>query len=334
MRPTDLKQLIFDRFKANIKRPLHIVSSPGLGKTQIAKQAAKELNVGFMMIHAPLMQPEDYGFPVISADKKNVSFIVSKDKFPVEGSSCPETGILLIDELPQADNSGQKIFSQLLQEREIHGQSLKPGWKVISTGNKTTDRAGANRLLSHLRDRITAVELEASRDDWVNWAIDNGIKSEVISFIQFRTDLLSEFNAQAEASPTPRSWSEGVSADLGIVSRTIEHAVFSGSVGVGAATEFTAFLQIYRDLPDPDVILKNPEKEKVPHKPAVLYALCGSLGSRTDTKNFGDIMKYVMRMPPEFTVLFVKDVIRRKNEIAETETFRKWANGPGAKILT
>lgn len=334
MRPQDLKQLIFDRFKADIMRPLHVVSSPGLGKTQIMSQAARELKIGFKMIHAPLMQPEDYGFPIISADRKDVSFIVSKDKFPVEGSNCLEYGILGIDELPQADNSGQKIFSQLLQEREIHGQRLKPGWKIVSTGNRTTDRAGANRLLSHLRDRITEVELEASLDDWSNWANDNKIQSEVIAFIRFRPDLLSAFDPQADKSPTPRSWCEGVSADLGIVNRNVEHACFTGSVGVGAATEFVSFLQIYRDLPNPDAILLNPETAPVPKKPAVLYATVGALSNRATPDCFQKLMKYTSRMAPEFTVLFVKDVIRRKPEIAETPTFRQWASTDGAKILT
>lgn len=334
MRPADLKQLIFDRFRADLKRPLHVVSSPGLGKTQIMGQAAKELGIGFKMIHAPLMQPEDYGFPVISADRKDVNFIVSKEKFPIEGSDCPETGILGIDELPQADNAGQKIFSQLLQEREIHGQRLKAGWKIVSTGNRTTDRAGANRLLSHLRDRITEVELEASLDDWCDWAFNHNIQTEVIQFLRFRPDLLSHFDPQADKSPTPRSWCEGVSADLGIVDRKVEHSVFTGSVGVGAATEFVSFLQIYRDLPNPDAIMLNPETYEIPKKPAVLFALVGALVNRTSGNNFETAMKYVSRMKPEFTVLFVKDVIRRKSEVADTQTFKRWASSDGAKILT
>src|SRR5688500_16906712 len=102
MRPAEMKTLISNRFKANVKRTLYVTSSPGLGKTQIAEQAAQELGVAFMVIHAPLMQPEDYGFPAINSTRDDVDFIVSKSKFPLMGSDCPDTGILLIDELPQA----------------------------------------------------------------------------------------------------------------------------------------------------------------------------------------------------------------------------------------
>lgn len=334
MRPIQLKQLIEARFKAGIKRPLHIEGSPGLGKTQIPAQVSKELDIGFQALHGPLLQPEDYGFPVISADKSDVDFIVSKHKFPVEGSAYPDKGILLLDELPQCDMSAQKILANLAQEREIHGQKLKDGWMIISTGNRVTDRAGANRLLSHLRNKITSVELEVSLDDWTNWALANGIATEVIAFIRFRPDLLNAFDPQAECNPTPRAWCQGVSAALGNIPAELEFPTFKGDVGEGAAAEFTAFLKIYRKLPSPDAILMSPDTAEVPKDPATLYALCGALANRTTGDNFDRVMKYTSRMSPEFTVLFIKDVIKRKPEIQTTPTFIQWGSGPGAKLLT
>lgn len=333
MKSSELKSIISSRFKANVRRPIYVVSSPGLGKTQIAYQAAKEMGIGFKAIHAPLLQPEDYGFPVISADKSDVNFIVSSAKFPLVGSSCPETGVLLIDELPQADNGAQKILANLIQEREIHGQMLKPGWIIIATGNRTTDRAGASRLLTHLKNRVTEIELEASLDDWTQWAIENGIATEVISFLRFRPDLLNAFDSQNETNPTPRAWSEGVAAALGVVGPALEFPVFKGDVGEGAASEFCAFLQVFRELPSPDAILMNPESIEVPNKPNILYALCGALANKVTEVNFGRAMKYVSRMPEEFTVLFVRDAIRRKPAIQSCKEFISWASGAGAKLL-
>jgi hypothetical protein len=334
MRPSELKALIVARFKAGIKRPLLVESSPGLGKTQIAAQAATELGVAFKAIHAPLLQPEDYGFPVITADRKDVDFIVSRSKFPLAGTDCPETGVFLIDELSQADNSAQKILTNLIHEREIHGQRLKPGWIIVATGNRTTDRAGANRILSHLGNRVTRVELEASIDDWTQWALNNAVKPEVISFLRFRTELMNGFDPQAECNPTPRAWVDGVSAALGIVPPELEFPVFKGDVGEGAAAEFLGFLKICRQLPNPDTILLNPSKAPVPKDPATLYALCGSLAHRSTPDNFGRILIYVERMPPEFTVLYVRDALARCPDIQNSADFIKAASGPLAKILT
>lgn len=333
MKPSELKKVIADRVKANIRRPVYIESSPGLGKTQIAAQVAQDLKIAFKAIHAPLMQPEDYGFPAITQDKSNVNFIVSKEKFPLEASDCPNEGILLIDELPQCDHSSQKILANLVHEREIHNQKLKAGWFIIATGNRSIDRAGASRLLSHLRGRVTSYALEASLDDWTQWALQNKVKTEVIAFIRFRPELLNAFDPQQEICPSPRSWVDGVSQALGIIDSNLEFETFKGDVGEGAAAEFIAFLKVFRKLPSPDAILLDPKKTPVPEDPATLYALCGSLAAKASPDNLGRLMIYIKRMPPEFGVLFIRDAIQRNPEIQQTPELIYWASNQGTKIL-
>lgn len=334
MKPTDLKNLIVARFKAGIFRPLYIEGSPGVGKTQICRQAADELKVGFLVIHAPLLQPEDYGFPVINATKTDVSFLVSKEKFPVEGSDCPETGIFLIDELGQADSPIQKILRNLIQEREIHGKKLKKGWSIVATGNRVSDRAGANRLLSHMSNALTRVEFDVSLDDWSTWALENGVKTEVVSFIRFRPELLNTFDAQKEINATPRAWVEGVSKSLGIVDSALEFSVFKGDVGDGAAAEFLGFLKIFRNLPSPDAIILDPKGSEVPKDGATLYALCGALAHRATETNFIRLVEYIQRLPAEFGLLFVRDATKLCPKILTTKEFIAWASKDGAKLLS
>ena len=334
MKPSEFKELIKARHKAGVKRPLLIESSPGLGKTQLAAQAAKELDVGFKVIHAPLLQPEDYGLPVISKDKTNVDFLVSLDKFPLEDSDCCESGIFLIDELSQADNSAQKILANLIQEREIHGKRLKKGWSIVATGNRQTDRAGANRILGHLSDRLTRTELDVSLDDWTQWALNNEVKPEIISFIRFRPDLLSNYDAKNEKNATPRGWTEGVSSSLGVVPTELEFSVFKGDVGEGPASEFLAFLKIFRNLPSPDAILLDPKKAKVPTDPATLYALCGALAHKSTVTNFGRALTYIRRLPAEFSVLFVRDATAKTPDLFTTKDYIDWASKEGADLLT
>ena len=335
MKPSTLKSNLVKRFKAGIKRAMLIESSPGTGKTQIMEQAANELGIAFRIIHAPLMQPEDYGFPVISANRDNVDFVVAKSKFPLVGdASCPDQGILGIDELSQGDNSSQKILANLMQAREIHGHKIKPGWMIVATGNRTVDRYGANRILGHLGNRLTRVSLDVSLDDWTTWALDNGVAMEVIAFVRFRPELLNAYDPHADINPTPRAWAEGVSAQLGLVDSESEFEMFKGDVGEGAASEFCGFLRIWRKLPSPDAILMNPKGADVPEESATLYALCGALAHRVTPDNFGRIMEYVNRLPGEFSVLFVRDSLRRCPGIKVTKDFITWATTNGTKLLT
>ena len=333
MKPSELKQLIRARRAAGIRRALLIESSPGTGKTSIPQQVAEEDKIGFICNHGPLMQPEDYGMPVVRPNKDGIDFIVPVGKFPFVGSDFPKEGILVCDELPQCDNSGQKIWANILQARELHGRKIMGGWSIIATGNRVGDRSGASRILSHLGDRVTRVELDVSTDDWFTWAIAHGVPTEIIAFLQFRPALLNNFDAQQDKYPTPRGWAEGVAAQLGKIPHNLELPVFKGDVGEGAAAEFLAFLKIYRNLPDLDDIIRNPRKTKVPTDPATLYALCGALAPRSDKETFDGIMTYINRMPPEFSVLFVNTVVKRNPEVQNTKAFAEWAEGPGAKLL-
>jgi len=312
-----------------------VESSPGIGKTQIVSQAANELGIAFKAIHAPLLQPEDYGFPVVSATKKDINFIVSSDKFPLEeDSSCPDEGIFLIDELSQADQSAQKILANLIQEREIHGHKIKKGWTIVATGNKQADRAGANRILGHLANRMTRITLEVNTDDWTQWALENGVKTEVVAFIRYRPALLTNYDPKNEVNATPRAWVEGVSARLGHIDESMELAVFGGDVGEGPAAELLAFMRIYRRLPNPDTIVLKPKTAEVPKDVQVIYALVGALVDRSTDANFGRIMQFIKRLPPEFMILYVKDATSKCPDIEATEDYTMWCAKEGAALLS
>jgi len=45
-------------------------------------------------------------------------------------------------------------------------------------------------------------------------------------------------------------------------------------------------------------------------------------------------MIFSKRMPPEFTVIIVKDAIKRDKKISETKAFTQWALKEGAAILS
>lgn len=320
MRATLLKDTIKSLFP--ITRTLSIEGSPGGGKTTIVHEVATELGITCVERHMPTMLVEDFGilFPD-GTDKLNYKL---PDWFPVKGQA-PEAGILLFDDRNQAGPDLQKVLANICQARTLHGVPMPDGWMVISTGNRQSDRAGANRVLSHLRNRETVIELETHLDDWTSWAINAGVKPEVISFIRFRPGLLHDFDPQRDQNATPRSWVEGVSDVLGTVPAEAEFECFKGAVGEGAAAEFVGFVRIFRKLPNPDAILLNPTTADVPRDPATLYALTGALAQRATASNFERVCTYSERMPPEFSVLMVSIAARRNPDLANTQAFTKWS---------
>jgi hypothetical protein len=330
-------------FDTPLKRSVCIEGPPGGGKTTIVREAASVLaakykdvteiqnidgtkrecipGFGYIEKHLPTMLVEDFG--ILFPNGNDTLHYKLPDWFPVKGVA-PEFGVLCFDDRNQAGGDLQKVLANIVQARTLHGVSMPDGWLVVSTGNRQADRAGANKVLSHLRNRETVLEYETHLDDWSSWAIDHGVRSEVISFIRFKTALLHDFDPARDINPTPRAWVEGVSPILGHVPSEAEYDCIKGAVGEGPAAEFTGYLKIYRSLPNVDSIFINPDSVAVPTDPATLYALSGSLAARVTELTFDRMVTYCERMPPEFSVLSVSYAARRNKALADTSAFNRW----------
>lgn len=323
MRASLLKDTIKSLFPQ--RRTIAIEGSPGGGKTTLVHEVAQSLGVGFIEVHMPTMLVEDFGVPNMASKSETFDYKLP-DWFPAESrTDIPDSGILLFDDRNQADADLQKVFANICQARKLHGVPLKKGWQVISTGNRQSDRAGANRVLSHLRNRETVYEFETHLDDWRGWALDHGVKSEVVAFIGFRPNLLHDFDPKRDQNPTPRAWVEGVSAVLGVVPQEAEYESFCGAVGEGAAAEFSGFIKIYRKLPNPDAVLMHPDTADVPTDPATKYALSGAIAERASDSNMERVCRYAERMGGDFSVLTISHAVRKHPELATTQAFNDWA---------
>lgn len=332
LKPSQVMALIESRINHDIKRPVMVEGAPGVGKTQIMQQIANKISeasgeeFGFIAVHTPTLSPEDMGVPGYTEDRSGIEFKTPNKTLPFVNSDFPERGILLIDELAQGDKATQKGLGNLLQERTVHGNPIKDGWFMVATGNRVQDRAGASQILSHVRNRMTTVEMNTNLDDWITWfQRSKYFKPEVAAFLRWKPELLNNFDPNHAASATPRAWAEGIAPTIGSVTPDLEFAAFEGDIGDGPANEFIAFLQIYRDLPDLNKVLASPDKHKADYKANVKYALCGALAAKADKKNFGAVIEYTTRLGPEYGVCAIKEAISQKRELEETKEFVKWA---------
>jgi MoxR-like ATPase len=149
MRPTLIKSTLKSLFP--LQRATSIIGAPGGGKTSIVREVADELGVAYVERHLPTMLVEDFGVLYPKRDTDDLGYRLP-DWFPVKGKA-PEEGILCFDDRNQAGNDLQKVLANIQQARNLHGHYLPDGWMVVSTGNRQSDRAGSNRVLSHLADR-------------------------------------------------------------------------------------------------------------------------------------------------------------------------------------
>jgi hypothetical protein len=318
-----------------IMSPIVVEGAPGLGKTQSIRYAATDVaKVGFIHIHGPTMPAEDFGVPV--PVDGSLDFVLPLNKFPfVDSDVYGEFGVINIDEMAGMNNDQQKVIANMMQERELHGRKLKPGWMFVASGNRQEDRAGANRILSHLNDRYITVTYEMKTDDWIEWALTRGnVAPEVVAFLQWRSDLLAPtFDPNIPKNATPRGWAERVSPAIRTTPKAALYEVIKGSVGEGPAVEFMAFNETFLSLPDPDLVFAKPDTFHVPDEAHILYALIGALIARVTDQTFQSLVTYGQRMPPEFMVMMMRNVIIAHPQMTQTSAFTTWAGTAGAKAL-
>lgn len=320
MKPTDVIATLNMFWNTN-KRAVRLVGAPGVGKTSLVKDFALSVDAEYRHLHGPTKQVEDFGVLNLFGDTNKFDY-----KMPEWWPDDPDQPVVIcLDDSSQMSNDLQKVEANIKQERELHGHRLHDNVMIVATGNRVEDRAGANRILSHSADRETQINVEVSLQDWSRWAMDHDMPSELVSFIQFRPDLLHDFDPQRPRNATPRSWVDGVAPFIGKCPPGCEYEIYAGAVGEGPGGEFTAFLRIWRSLPNPDAVILDPDGYKVPTDPATLYALSGALAEKSSNNNFSQVVKALGRMPKEFSVLAVTMATRRDKSLSNTKAFTTWA---------
>jgi len=300
------------------KQPVFLWASPGVGKSALCKQLATSMNLQLQDLRALLLDPVDLrGLPHLGSDGRAQWAI--PEFLPKDGA-----GILFLDELNAAPAMVQASCYQLVLDRKIGEYTLPDGWAIIAAGNRDSDRAVTTRMPTPLRNRFVHIEFDVDMQEWCEWAIRSGVRPEVIAFIRFRPECLHDFSKDANAFPSPRSW-EFVSRILDAKpDPEVEHELFAGAVGLGAATEFSGFLKMFRELPSIDAILMNPLKERVPENVAAQFAISSALSRRASDENFDRICQYLKRLPTEFNIMCVRDASLHAPEIITTAAYVAW----------
>ncbi|MEW5891080.1 MAG: ATP-binding protein [Pseudomonadota bacterium] len=328
IRPAQLKTLLAETIAARL--PTLIVGSPGVGKSEIVSQAAQAANADIIISHPAVADPTDVkGLPWPGKDGEHATFLPFGELKQALDATKPT--VWFLDDLGQSTPAVQAGYMQLLLARRVNGHKLPDCVTFVAATNRRGDKAGVNGILEPVKSRFTTiVELQPTLDDWCAWALNNGVPPELIAFLRFRPNLLQDFKPSVDMdnSPCPRTWK----AVADILTKTslgqhqsLLYPAVAGAVGEGAAVEFVEFLKTYRNLPNPDAILLNPDTAKIPSDPSALYAVSAALAHKANTSNFDRVMTYMRRLKDagfaEFAVLCIRDAEKKTPEIVNTPAF-------------
>lgn len=282
--------------KNNVKHSVFVWGAPGIGKSSAVKQVASDLGLELIDLRISQLAPTDIrGLPYTKDGK---AYFAPPSFLPSSGS-----GILFLDELNMASPSVMGIAQQLILDRQVGDYKVPDGWFIIAAGNRTEDRAAISQMPAPVANRFIHFHIDSSLDSWKEYAIAQNINEKILAFLNFRPQLLYNFEKNQTAWPSPRSWEFAnslLAIDLNIDS----------AVGTGAASEFYAYQTIYNDLPNVELIFEGKEV-KVPHEPSLIYAVCGAIITRAKTAdNIFQGLKWLMGGTTEdYIGLYMSDAL-------------------------
>lgn len=317
----------------DIQRPAFLWGAPGIGKSEVVAQVAKTRGMELRDVRLSQMDPVELrGLPSKGLDgKREVAKYLEPSWLPTKGK-----GILFLDELVSAPPSVQTAAYQLVLDRALGDYKLPAGWQIIAAGNRAGDRAVVHTMPSALANRFLHLDFEINNEDWLQWAEMHGICPEVLGFIRFKPAALYAFDPKVNprAFPTPRSW---FFTNQIVKGHTLPQddlfELLKGTIGEGAGGEFMAFLNVVRELPTFEQIVKEPTKIPVPAGLDVLYAITAMMSPRTDKTNAEKVMQFVMRIPVEFQVVYLRSLWMRDSSFTALPSMRKWITENGSVML-
>ena len=263
------------------KRPVFLWGPPGIGKSEVVADIARDL--GGLMIDLRLgqMDPTDIrGIPFYNKELGKMDWAPPIDLPDEEMAKQYPLIVLFLDEMNSAAPAVQAAAYQLVLNRRVGKYRLPDNVVMVAAGNRESDKGVTYRMPTPLSNRFVHLEMKVDFPAWQEWAVNHKIHKDVVGYLTFAKQDLYDFDAKSSsrAFATPRSWffvSELLAdEDLDDVTAT---DLIAGTVGEGLAVKFMAHRKISGRLPKPEDILSGKTKDLDVKEVSAMYSLVTSL---------------------------------------------------------
>lgn len=321
-------KLISDVLRAGHVPMVH--GSPGTAKSDIVKAIAKKNNLILIDFRLSQADPTDMaGFPTLNKERMRSSY-APPEIFPIKGDKLPagKNGwLLFLDEVNSAPLSVQAASYKLVLDKQVGKHDLHPKVHIVAAGNLSTDKAIVNRMSTAMQSRLVHFELETDYRVWLEWANQAGIDFRICAFINFKPDILFNFNPNHSdftfACPRTYEFASDLIKDYVDIPQE-KLPLLTGTLGEAAGREFYSFSQVFKQLPTIETIIANPTGIDMPDEPSTQYAISGLLGHNLDRHNADSLMKFLERMPVEFQIMTLQAALKKSKKLLSVSSVKKW----------
>lgn len=242
------------------QRPVLLIGPPGIGKTQIMEQVARECGIGLVSytithhtrqsaIGLPFISEKTYSGKNVHVTEYTMSEIVAAIYNKIEDTGLSE-GLLFIDEINCVSETLAPAMLQFLQYKTFGNHKIPDGWIIAAAGNPPEFNKSVREFDIATLDRVKRIDVEPDFSVWKEYAVRMEVHPAILSYLTARPQNFCQVETTVDGPvfATPRGWEDlsrfltvyeklGLSCDREVVAQYIPH----GRI----ARDFASYLELY-----------------------------------------------------------------------------------------
>ena len=202
------------------QRPVFLMGPPGIGKTAIMAQVAKEMDlalVSYSMTHhtrqsalgLPYIADKVYDGQNVRVSEYTMSEIISSMYEEMERTGLKE-GLLFLDEINCVSETLAPSMLQFLQFKTFGMHKIPEGWIVVTAGNPPEYNNSVREFDIVTWDRLKRIDVEPDFGAWKEYAYEKKIHPAITTYLSIRNSdfYLVQTTVDGKTFVTARGWED------------------------------------------------------------------------------------------------------------------------------
>ncbi|MBQ0065723.1 MAG: AAA family ATPase [Firmicutes bacterium] len=246
------------------QRPLLMIGPPGIGKTQIMEQIAKECQISLVAytithhtrqsaVGLPFIEKEEFDGKEYSITEYTMSEIIASI-YKAQKETGLKEGILFIDEINCVSETLAPTMLQFLQCKTFGNQKIPEGWIIVAAGNPPEYNKSVREFDMVTLDRVRYLDVQANYYVWKEYALGR-VHPMILSYLELKPNQFYKVENTIDGMQfvTARGWEDlgklislYEEMDIPVTQETMQQFLHHEEVSEDVA----AYYQVYKKYED------------------------------------------------------------------------------------